>query len=635
MNNPILWAFIPLTLLALGLYAHLWRQDWGRVNSAADERTLPEAPGPWLKLLNGGFVSLGLLFTFIGISRSISQLGGAFKTGTDEALNAVMGPLGAKFYTSIIGLVAYLVTASLNTRLANRRSTRLAAFHREEEAAQEQAREAAAVQARAQAEAAALGQRKLFEAIAALQDTFRFDAANPGPIQNMAMDLSRRLSEDLGAKLGEILTNTDAFAQVQAQTRELMKSIQATTASLDEATRGMAEQSPRLIQQMNDASCQMNEAITRASAGLETAASTAAGDIGASMAQFSSATRESIQAFGATVSTQIEASVSAAVGQELAQTIRHQLQVGQDLQAAMLRRVDQGNDRLAGTLTTLREGLDQTLDGLNTSVQELEDQVGACSRDLSQHMARSADGLNQGVDRGLEHLTSALTGMLEEAGRNTRAHAQTLQAAAVEVRNQADLVRAGVGETLQAQQEVKEDITGLARTAAIFEACTADIRTAFEANQGHLESQGEAVRAIRMEVDQLGPLGQAQARQLDQMQQEFALAAQEQVTGLERLDAGIQGVTSEVREQARLVQGMQDGQEQTSRQVKQVVESTEFLKVELGTIQRLTHALSERVEHVFKALGDLASRLADNLFGRRAPEPEPEPVTDDEPAGVP
>jgi chromosome segregation ATPase len=203
------------------------------------------------------------------------------------------------------------------------------------------------------------------------------------------------------------------------------------------------------------------------------------------------------------------------------------------------------------------------------------------------------------------------------------------------VRNQADLVRAGVGETLQAQQEVKEDITGLARTAAIFEACTADIRTAFEANQGHLESQGEAVRAIRMEVDQLGPLGQAQARQLDQMQQEFALAAQEQVTGLERLDAGIQGVTSEVREQARLVQGMQDGQEQTSRQVKQVVESTEFLKVELGTIQRLTHALSERVEHVFKALGDLASRLADNLFGRRAPEPEPEPVTDDEPAGVP
>ena len=87
---------------------------------APDERRLPraqrlEAPkhsyDKWAGTFAGVFLTLGLLFTFVGLSAALFKVGdaGADAVHLREAINGILSVSSAKFITSIAGIIFFIL----------------------------------------------------------------------------------------------------------------------------------------------------------------------------------------------------------------------------------------------------------------------------------------------------------------------------------------------------------------------------------------------------------------------------------------------------------------------------------------------------------------------------------------------
>lgn len=472
----------------------------------------------WATTLAGVFLTVGLLFTFIGLSAALFTVGDA---GTDairlrDAINEILKISSAKFITSIAGIMAYIgwtllarICASGQSKAANalaRSVQRLTTYATPETLLYTQTRESQVQADRlktfADDVATAFDQKMgaRFDALhPTLQDTIR-------PVVDAIQGMGASIGEGNQSAIADMVSGmmTEVRGAAGAEMQSLVEAMRETTGELRAAKTGIGDTGFQFSNQLVQAAENMSTAAARVAATMEGRAA----DIDTRMQRIDEALSSGAQSLSG---------IGANMSEALEQGLRRALDAMAEASSASARNARSHVEaELAPLIATLQESLvhirqsaaesrGELTEGGRAARAELEAAIGRVGSDLARTSAETSsqvtDAFRQGSSEvlaaiatsvaGLSSVTEGLAMQLGQVGSNI---AKTSAETSTQVTN---AFRQGTSEVLAAMVTSVRDLSsvteGLAQRLGQAERSFATLDQSVRQQVGHLDATGNTI----------------------------------------------------------------------------------------------------------------------------------------------
>lgn len=517
------------------------REINGEYNNLVDPRawfSVDALPGrgyeKWCSTLAGVFLTVGLLFTFIGLSAALLKvdLAEISSGGIESMQGAIRGILevsSAKFITSIAGLIAYIIWSLIGRRYQSQQSKaaarltaavqKLSVYKAPETLLYEQLETNRKQLDRLDHftdDLAVALDTKIGDRLASLSTTFEskmgditsnLPAATSQPIVESIKDLRQHIGQTNEEGLKKILE--EFLAGLQGGTGDKMgtvaEKLSAVADKLSEVKDGIGNSGQtfgaelgKAATELVNASKSISAAFGNRSSELEERIKQFDEKLGAITGQFDRLGKtipEDIQAALAQVLEQLKESVNLLVAQLAAGGERS----GQALEDATKRAGEQFDEKLRGA----SQHLSETLSGSTSNLSQV---IGTLIERLKQ-LESSLQALPTSVDQQIERLDRAGE-TLDGAGQTISTTAGSLRDAASTVDDLTRTVRSALTEIRASVEKSAQADTSIQETLARLQAATKEANEFFEQHEarfGQLDDQlGKTLDSLRDGVVQIG-----------------------------------------------------------------------------------------------------------------------------------